>query len=226
MEKGKYTYEYPHYAVASDCIVFGYDGKELHVLLIERSDKTGWALPGGFMQSNESAEECAIRELQEETGVSNVYLENFGTYTEVERDPRERVISIAFFALVRKGDFHIVADTDAANAKWWKINNVPSLAFDHNQIVKDAFESLRIRLATDPIAFKLFDEKFKMSELQNLYEIINEKQYDRRNFAKKMLDTGFVKEHAIEGLSRSRLYSFDSDSYEKRDKTKRFPFNF
>ena len=122
MEKQNYTYEYPHPAVATDCVVFGFDGHELKVLLIERGIepyKGAWAFPGGFLRMDETAEQCALRELKEETGLSLNYLKQFKTFTDVDRDPRERVISIAFYALAKKSD--VQGGEDAAQAKWFPI---------------------------------------------------------------------------------------------------------
>lgn len=235
--KGKdmYTYEYPHPAVTTDSAVFGFDGNALHVLLIERGIQPflgSWALPGGFMKINETVEECAKRELYEETGVRDVFLEQFHTFSSVHRDPRERVITIAFMALVRKSDFRLIAGDDAANARWFEIDELPPLAFDHHEIINMARERLKEVLSTRPIAFRLLDEKFSMPELQRIYEIINETSYDRRNFAKKMNSTGLLRDEGVSRIANhnrySNLYSFDEDKYEierSEHKRSRNPFN-
>ena len=195
MENKNYTYDYPHPAVATDCVVFGFDGHELKVLLIERGIepyKGAWAFPGGFLRMDETAEQCALRELKEETGLSLNYLKQFKTFTDVDRDPRERVIYIAFYALAKKSD--VQGGDDAAQAKWFAINEVPHLAFDHDYILRKAMEKLREDIHFEPIGFGLLDKEFTMSELQRLYEAILGVQFDRRNFHKKMLQTGILEE--------------------------------
>ena len=197
MGKQKYTYDYPHPAVATDCVVYGFDGHELKILLIERGIepyKGMWALPGGFLRMDETAEQCAVRELQEETGLSLTYLKQFKTFSDVNRDPRERVISIAFYALAQKSD--VQGGDDAAQARWFALNEVPRLAFDHDYILRKAMEKLREDIHFEPIGFGLLDQEFTMSELQRLYEAILGVQFDRRNFHKKMLQTGIIEEAA------------------------------
>ena len=231
-----YTYKYPHPAVTTDCAIFGFDGKELHILLVERGVepfKGEWALPGGFLKMDETAEECARRELVEETDLHDVYLEQFYTFTGVDRDPRERVITIAYYALVRKSDYHVLAGDDAAKAEWFAIDDLPQLAFDHNTIIRIARERIKERLATTPIAFKLLDKKFKMSELQHLYEIINGISYDRRNFHKKMMATGFIADEGPnpnpEQSRTATMYSFKEADFIKQEQNKemkKYPFDF
>jgi len=231
-----YHYKYPHPAVTTDCAVFGFDGKDLHILLIERGlepFKGSWALPGGFLNIDESAEEGARRELREETGVKDIFLEQFHTFTEVHRDPRERVISIAYYALIRKSDYQVIAGDDAAKAAWFLVDELPPLAFDHYDVITKAKEHLRLRLATKPIAFRLLDKKFKMSELQRLYERINGTSYDRRNFAKKMVATGFLNDEGPnpepEQCRAATLYSFCEKKYDRessKPEWKKFPFDF
>ncbi|MCF0218652.1 MAG: NUDIX hydrolase [Muribaculaceae bacterium] len=231
-----FTYKYPHPAVTTDCVIFGFDGKELNVLLIERGIdpfKGCWALPGGFLKMDETAEEGARRELMEETNVKDVYLEQFHTFSTVDRDPRERVITIAYFALVRKSDYRLIAGDDAARAEWFPLKELPPLAFDHSDIITSAQERLRERLATTPIAFRLLDEKFKMSELQRLYEIINDKTYERRNFAKKMMATGMLEDEGPnptpEPNRAATLYSFKEEEYKQKcdsHEWKKYPFDF
>ena len=195
METKTYTYKYPHPAVTTDCVVFGFDGHQLNILLIERGGepfKGRWAFPGGFMNIDETAEQGALRELSEETGLELKYLKQFGTFTAVDRDPRERVITIAFYALARKSDVH--GGDDAAKAQWFPLNEVPPLAFDHDYILRKATEQLKKDIHFEPIGFGLLDERFTMPELQRLYESILGVQFDRRNFYKKMLQTGILDE--------------------------------
>lgn len=136
-----YTYKYPHPAVTTDCVIFGFDGTSINILLIERGIEPyigTWALPGGFLNMDETVEEGAKRELHEETNVEDVYLEQFHVFSTVDRDPRERVLTVAFFALVSKDKFEIITSDDANNAQWYEWNNLPHLAFDHAEIIRMA----------------------------------------------------------------------------------------
>ena len=231
-----YTYKYPHPSVTADNVIFGFDGNNLHILLVERGlepYKGCWALPGGFLQMDETIEECAKRELAEETNVQDVYLQQFQVFSGVQRDPRERVLTVAFFALVRKSDYEVIAGDDASDASWFPVNELPPLAFDHPEIINQARIKLQEELRLRPIAFKLLDEKFSMSELQRLYELINDTRYDRRNFQRKMMASGYLSD---EGISRAvsanrppQLFSFDEASYEQsleEPDRKKYPFDF
>ena len=220
MGEKKYCYEYPHAALTADCVVFGFDGRELNLLLVERGIepyKGLWALPGGFMKIDETVEECAIRELGEETSVKDIYLQQFHVFSEVERDPRERVVTVAFYALVRKNQLSPLAGDDAAQARWFRLDELPPLAFDHYEIVSMGLESLRENLRTRPIAFRLLDKEFTMTELQRVYEAINGVEYDRRNFSRKMISTGYLSDlgPAPEPAHNRvpQLYSFDEEAY-------------
>ena len=195
MEEQKYCYQYPHPAVTTDCVVFGFDGWELKVLLIERGIepyKGCWAFPGGFIRMDEDALTCALRELREETGLILDHVKEFGTFSDVNRDPRERVISIAFYALARKSD--VQGGDDAAKAQWFALQEVPKLAFDHDVILRKAMQKLKEDIHFEPIGFDLLGESFTMPELQRLYEAILGVHFDRRNFYKKMLQTGILDE--------------------------------
>lgn len=186
--ENQYCYRYPHPAVTTDCVIFGFDGERLQVLLIERGIepfKGKWAFPGGFIKMDESAEEGALRELREETGLDNAHIEQFHTFSDPNRDPRERVITIAYLALVRLQE--VKAGDDAAAARWFPIDEIPSLAFDHDHILRIALQRLREQLHFQPIGFELLPEKFTMKELQTLYESILGVSFDRRNFSKKMM---------------------------------------
>lgn len=193
MENQTYTYKYPHPAIATDCVVFGFDGFEMKVLLIERGCepyKGMWAFPGGFMRIDESAEQCAMRELVEETGLKLSYLEQLGAFSGVCRDPRERVVSIAFYALVKSSE--VKGGDDAAQAQWFSVDKVPQLAFDHDYILREAMKKLKQDIHFNPIGFDLLDESFTMPQLQRLYETILGVQFDRRNFQKKMMQLGLI----------------------------------
>lgn len=219
MEEKKYCYKYPHPAVTTDCVIFGFDGSELQVLLIERGIepfKGKWAFPGGFLNMDETAGEGARRELKEETGLENAYIEQFNTYSEPGRDPRERVITIAHYALVRIQE--VKGGDDAAKAQWFPIDEVPQLAFDHDKILRDAMRKLRERIHFEPIGFELLPEKFTMRELQILYESILGVKFDRRNFAKKMMHYELLNQldETIRPTAKrdALLYSFNKDNYE------------
>lgn len=192
MEK-QYTYEYPRPAVATDCVVFGFDGNKLRVLLIERGGdpfKGHWALPGGFLESDETVEQAAQRELREETGLYAVRMEQFRVFSAIDRDPRDRVLSVGFFALVRM--MQAYGGSDAVQAKWFEVESLPELAFDHNEIIKAALKALREKIAFEPIVFDMLEEKFSMTKLQKLYEAILGISFDRRNFYRKMLTLGVL----------------------------------
>lgn len=193
---GNYCYRYPHPAVTADCVIFGFDGNSLKVMLIERGIepyKGYWALPGGFMRIDETIEEAAARELREETNLSNIYLQQFKVYSDTGRDPRERVITVSFIALVRQQDYSAVAGDDAVNAHWFDVKTLPPLAFDHKVIVREAREHLKEALRTRPIAFELLNKYFSLGELQRVYEVINDERYDRRNFHRSVIDSEIVK---------------------------------
>ena len=182
-----YCYKYPHPSVTTDCVIFGFDGTKLSVLLIERGVepyKDRWALPGGFLKMNEDADTGAERELHEETGLEGAYIRQFYTFTAPERDPRERVITIAYYALVRMQD--VKGGDDAADARWFALDEVPQLAFDHDIILRKAEQALRQQIHFEPVGFELLPEEFTIKELQNLYEAILGVRFDRRNFYNKM----------------------------------------
>ena len=219
MEEKKYCYKYPHPAVTTDCVIFGFDGSELQVLLIERGIepfKGKWAFPGGFLNMDETAGEGAMRELKEETGLENAYIEQFNTYSEPGRDPRERVITIAHYALVRIQE--VKGGDDAAKAQWFPIDEVPQLAFDHDKILRDAMRKLRERIHFEPIGFELLPEKFTMRDLQILYESILGVKFDRRNFAKKMMHYELLNQldETVRPTAKrdALLYSFNKENYE------------
>ncbi|MBQ5898895.1 MAG: NUDIX hydrolase [Alistipes sp.] len=218
MSELNYCYKYPHPAVTTDCVIFGFDGVSIKVLLVERGIepyKGMWAFPGGFMKMDETAEECARRELEEETGLKSASVEQFHTFTSVNRDPRERVITVAHYALVRLSE--VKGGDDAASAKWFSHDEIPSLAFDHDHILRLALKVLKERICFEPIGFELLPEVFTMTELQNLYEAILEVKFDRRNFYNKMLKLGILVEAEPRPKSApSRIptkYRFNAEKY-------------
>lgn len=236
MEKNMYCYKYPHAAVTTDSVVFGFDGKKLHVLLIERGGepyKGSWAIPGGFIHMDETVEEGAFRELKEETGMENLYLEQFHVFSAVDRDPRERVLTVAFFALVNKSDYQVIAGDDAAKAAWYSLNELPKLAFDHKDIILSARKHLQDRMRAKPLAFNLLDEKFTMTEIQTLFEAVYNITYDRRNFYRKIMATGFLKDCGQSPVPVHnripQLYSFDEEAYlaeTQKKEARKYPFDF
>ena len=218
MGENKYCYKYPHPAVTADCVIFGFDGLNIKVLLIQRGIepfKGRWAFPGGFMQMDETIEECARRELQEETGLVVNTVEQFHIFSDVHRDPRERVLTVAHYALVRLAN--VEGGDDAARAQWFAQDEIPSLAFDHDRILRMALSTLKERICFEPIGFELLPEVFTMTELQNLYEAILGVKFDRRNFYNKMLKLGILAEAESrpEGASRRipSKYRFNAMKY-------------
>lgn len=219
-ETAKYCYKYPHPNVTTDCVIFGFDGARLMVLLIQRGMepyKGRWAFPGGFLEMEESAEEGALRELREETGLRGAYIRQFHTFTAPQRDPRERVITIAYYALVRMQD--VKGGDDAADARWFALTEVPQLAFDHDQILRKAEQALRQQIYFEPIGFELLPNQFAIKELQSLYEAILDVRFDRRNFYNKMKRLEILEqtENTVNPTNKkkARLFRFNKQKYEE-----------
>jgi len=217
-----FTYEYPRPSLTVDCVVFGLDDGDLKVLLIQRDIEPfegKWALPGGFIKLDEDLDAAAKRELQEETGVSNVFLEQLYTFGTVDRDPRERVVTVAYYALVKLSDHRVKATTDARNAAWFGIGDTPTLAFDHKQILNTALKRLKGKVRYQPIGFELLPVKFTLTQLQKMYEKILERPLDKRNFRKKILSMDLMIEtDEIEqdvAHRAARLYRFDEKKYQR-----------
>ena len=228
--KGTYRYDYPRPAVTTDCVIFGYDGKELKVLLIERGIepfKGCWAFPGGFLNMDEDALAGARRELKEETGLEDAFIEQFHTFSEPGRDPRGRVITIAHYALVKIQE--VEGGDDAAQARWFPIGEVPPLAFDHDRILRMAMSRLKEKIHFEPVGFELLPDVFTMPQLQNLYESILEVHFDRRNFASKMLKLGILEDTGDRPAgASSRIpvsYRFNKEKYNEL-KAKGFRLEF
>ncbi len=218
MSEQNFCYKYPHPSVTADCVIFGFDGTTIKVLLIQRGIepfKGKWAFPGGFMNIDETVEECAKRELEEETGLKNVSVEQFYTFSDVNRDPRERVITVAHYALVKLSE--VKGGDDATSARWFSMDEVPSLAFDHDRILRIAVNRLKERICFEPIGFELLPEVFTMTELQNLYKAILEVTFDRRNFYNKMLKLGIIEEAEPRPANAARRtpskYRFNAEKY-------------
>jgi len=218
----RFSYDYPRPALTVDCVVFGYDAASLRVLLIQRASPPfarAWALPGGFVRMDETLDEAARRELREETSVSHLYLEQLYTFGALDRDPRERVVSVAYFALVKLSDHTIRAATDASDAAWFAVDELPTLAFDHESIVEAALERLRGKVRYRPIGFELLPPKFTLTDLQSLYEAVLGTELDKRNFRKRVLAMELLEEldEVEEDVAHraARLYRFRREKYEK-----------
>jgi 8-oxo-dGTP diphosphatase len=225
-----FTYEYARGALTVDCVVFGLDEHDLKVMLIQRNlppFEGEWALPGGFVRIDETVDDAARRELEEETGLRSVFLEQLYTFGAVDRDPRERVVSVAYYALVNLSEHPVKAATDARDAGWFGVHDVPSLAFDHAVILETALKRLRGKLRYQPIGFELLPRKFTLSQLQHLYELVLERELDRRNFRKRVLATDLLIEtdEVQQDVAHraARLYRFDEKKYRRLAKA---GFNF
>ncbi len=190
-----YQYKYEHPAVTTDCVIFTYEDWKLKILLVKRGGepyKGEWALPGGFLRNDETAREGALRELREETGLEASAVGELGVFSDPMRDPRERVITIAFYALVKPSE--VEGGDDADEAAWFSIDELPVLAFDHADIINAAMERLRRDIHFEPVGFDLLDDEFTIPDLQRLYEIILGVKFDRRNFQRKILSSGILEE--------------------------------
>ena len=202
MENKKKLSDYPQPSVTVDLVIFTFKDNDLKILLIKRGTdpfENKWALPGGFIKMNESLEDAAKRELREETGVGGVYLEQLYTFGDVKRDPRGRVITVSYMALVDSSNIDIKASTDASEVEWVSAKNVDSmqLAFDHKKILKYALKRLKWKFEYTPIAFSMLPEKFTLPQLKKIYDIVFDKKFDKRNFYKKILSLDILKEQGV-----------------------------
>lgn len=207
-----------------DCVLFGYDEGELKVLLIERNQdpfKNWWALPGNIVGLTESLDESASRILYELTGLKDVYMEQYYAFGDVDRHPQGRVVTIAYYAMLRLGGEKTLKPISdfAKRAQWINVENLPKLAFDHQLIYDKGLEKIKRRIKHQPIAFELLPEKFTLTQLQQVYELVMGKKLDKRNFRKKMLNFGILKdlEEKQKGVSfrAATLYKFDKRKYAK-----------
>lgn len=208
--------------VSVDAVVFGYNPQDgLSILLIKRDVepfKDKWALPGGLVKDRESLEHAIERELKEETGIHINYLEQLYTFGTLDRDPRNRVISVAYYGLVRPDAFLLSAGTDANDAAWFNVNKIPAVAFDHRLIIDTAVNRLKNKIVYEPIGFELLDDKFPFSELEQLYTAVLNRPIDRRNFKKKIMKYGIVEEtnekQKLDGAGRpGNLFCFNEKRY-------------
>ncbi|MCH7658895.1 MAG: NUDIX hydrolase [Bacteroidetes bacterium] len=216
-----YYSEYNKFLVAVDCIIFGFDGQELKLLLIKRNfppAKGEWSLMGGFLKKDESLDNAAARVLFKLTGLQKVYLEQLYSYGEIDRDPGERVISAAYYALIKIDEYDEKL-LKKYNAKWFLINDFPNLIFDHNIMVNKALKRLKRKAQSQPIGFELLPEKFTIPQLQKLYETIFQKEFDKRNFRKKILGFQVLQKFDEKEKKSSKkgayLYRFDQDKYNR-----------
>ena len=220
MSKKKEIYNWNEFekpSVTVDIVVFSIKNKQLQVLLVKRNEepfKDKWALPGGFIRMNESLENAAKRELEEETGVKDVYLEQLYSFGDIKRDPRGRVITVSYMALINSNKINLKASTDVSKASWYPINKLPSLAFDHKNILNYALKRLKWKFEYTTVAFSLLPAKFTLSNIQDIYEIVFGKKFDKRNFRKKLLYLNILKEEEIYrdvSFRPPKMYSLKKD---------------
>lgn len=221
-----HTYKYARPALAVDCVVFGLDEGDLKVALVQRDIepfKSRWALPGGFVRVEESLDEAALRALREEAGIDKVYLEQLYSFGDLGRDPRERVVTVAYYALVKLGEHPVRAATDTSDARWFPVGALPGLAFDHDRIVRTALTRLQGKLHYEPVGFELLPRKFTLTQLQHLYETVWERELDKRNFRKKILSMDVLVntgEKLTDVAHRAPfLYRFDERRYRSLKKS-------
>ena len=221
--------DYPRPSVTVDVIIFTLRDNDLQVLLVKRKHppfEGMWAIPGGFVGIDESLEEAALRELEEETGVRDVYLEQLYTFGDPDRDPRGRVITVAYFAVVPADAIRPRAGDDASEARWWSIYDLPPLAFDHADILAYALQRLRYKLEYTAVGFELLPETFTLSELQAAYEVVLGEKLDKRNFRRKILSAGVIEETGEYRTGEGRpakLYRFRDDAVAEVKARRLFP---
>ncbi|NMC11612.1 MAG: NUDIX hydrolase [Chloroflexi bacterium] len=214
-----YSYRYPRPALTVDIVIFSLINNRLHTLLIKRANDPyahHWALPGGFVDISEGLEEAALRELKEETNISIAFLEQLYTFGDPQRDPRGRVISVAYYTLIPKRDSpDIQSGSDASEVKWFAVNSLPELAFDHRSIIGCAIERLKCKLLQTAIGFLLMPDRFTLQEMQRTYEFILEHKLERIDFRNRMIKSGIIEpvlKHRIEKRQRNRLYRFCNEA--------------
>ena len=217
----RYYQDKDQFHVAVDCIIFGFKDNELCLLIVKRGFepcKGKWSLAGGFLKKSESLWESVQRVLEELTGLTDLFMEQVGTFGDMNRDPGERVVSTAYYALINLEDYnqHLVKKY---HTHWVNINRLPQLIFDHGQMIKAALEKLQQKVAIQPIGFNLLPEKFTLTQLQRLYEVIFQRKFDNRNFRKKFLSLSFIEKLFEKDKTSSKrgafYYTFNKEKYEK-----------
>ena len=232
-----YSYDNPRPLVMIDNVVFGFDGVGLNVLLIQRQEepfKGTWRLPEGYLLSDDSLETNAAHILSEETGLSDIYMEQFGVFSDSERVPSDRVLTIGFFTLVSRSDFRNPISVEGYRTAWFPIEEIPvELAYDTANLIEVARQTLKDRSHIAPVVFNLLDHKFSISELQRVIEVINGTDYDRRNFYHKVISTGLLNPEGMAAIRAAhrppQLFSFRNDLYEdmlKEHPAMEYPFIF
>lgn len=217
-------------ALSIDCLIFGFKKGELDILLVQHGEgisKGKWALPGGWIQYNESVNDAAVRLLRDLTGVSDIYMEQLGVFGDVNRYPNKRVITIGYFALVKPENYKLHAGFTASDANWFKVSKVPKLPYDHNKILKDGLKHLKHKVRHEPIGFNLLPKNFTLHQLQELYEAVLERKLDKPNFRRKLMHMNLLalsktKQRDVSHRAAS-LYRFDKKTYD-RLKEKGFTF--
>ncbi|MET0634495.1 MAG: NUDIX domain-containing protein [Chitinophagaceae bacterium] len=205
--------QYQNPSLAVDLVVFGYHDTDLFVLLLNRRDepfKNSWTLPGAFLQMNELFLDTCVRVLKTKLGMSNLFLEQLYSFDQMERDPRGRVISVAYYALINPKKFEVAGGKMANDVKWFKVGKIPKLGFDHEDIFRKALQRLKTKIVYFPVGFELLDEEFTMTELHELYESVLGVELDRRNFRRKILDSAYV---INTGTKRGGLQNRHPDLY-------------
>lgn len=217
-----FDFDFFSIAFSVDNVIFGFDSSELKVLLIKRSFdpfKGKWALPGDLVQPDEDLRNAPKRVLKELTGLDNVYLEQVKTFGKVNRHPRGRVVTVAYYSLININEVNPVADSFAQEVKWHPLSSIQDLAFDHFEIMSSCLQRLKSQVKTQPIGFELLPEKFTLSELQDLYEAILNKSLDKRNFRKKIMSLKVLTDNQEyqTGVAHrpAKLYAFDKDKFEE-----------
>lgn len=211
----------PQFYVSVDCIIFGLNEGELSLLLLKRNfepEKGKWSLMGGFVQNDESVDDAAKRVLKELTGLENVYMEQVGTFGEINRDPGERVISVAYYALINVDEYDRKL-VEKHHAKWINIHNLPELSFDHPEMIEKAKGMMRRKASHEPIGLNLLPRLFTLSQMQSLYETIQDETIDKRNFRKKVAEMDYIEKTDMIDKSSSRrgayLYKFNDKAYNR-----------
>lgn len=208
--------------VALDCIIFGFDNDDLKILLIKRDfepEKGNWSLIGGFLKKDETLDDAAARVLYRLTGVHDIYMEQFYAFSEVDRDPVERTVSVSYFALINI-ETHNKELIENYNAKWFSVSKAPDLIFDHNEMLAKAIRRLQRRTSIKPVGFELLPQKFTMLQLQKLYEAILVKKLDKRNFINKINSLDILikleEKDMTSSTKGSFLYMFDQEKYDAK----------